>query len=195
MRFSQANPRAHAPAEVGGTLRIASFNVLNYFTSVTGGRGASNPEDFAEQQAKIVAAISALNADVIALAEMESNNGVATQALVDALNEAAGQPRWAAVPVPANFTGTDEITVAQIYQPDAVEIVGDPVALPDPSFANARQPIAQTYTGRGETFTVIANHFKSKSCGQASGDNADQDDGAGCWNADRTRQAQGKSVV
>ena len=190
VRFSRANPRVDAAAEVGGKLRIAGFNVLNYFTSLTGGRGASNPEDFAEQQAKIVAAISALNADVVALAEMESNDGVATQALVDALNDAAGQPRWAAVPVPVNFTGTDEITVAQIYQPHAVEPVGEPVALPDPSFANARQPIAQTFTGGGETFTLIANHFKSKSCGRASGENADQDDGAGCWNADRTRQAQ-----
>jgi len=188
--FAAANARPESAPYVGGDLRIASFNVLNYFTSLVGGRGASTAEDFAEQQAKIVAAISGLNADIVALAEIESNDGVATQALVDALNEAAGQQRWAPVPVPTTFTGTDEITVAQIFQPDAVQRVGEPVALTDPAFAHARQPIAQTYTRRGETLTVIANHFKSKSCGQAVGDNADQGDGAGCWNADRTRQAR-----
>ena len=188
--FATTNTRPGAPADVGGELRVASFNVLNYFTSLSGGRGADNDADFVEQQGKIVAAIGKLDAHVVALQEIESNDGIATQALVDALNASAGEPRWAAVPVPANFTGTDAITVAQIYRTAAVERVGEPVALTHPAFSNARQPIAQTYAGRGETFTVIVNHFKSKNCGDASGENADQDDGAGCWNSDRVTQAQ-----
>ena len=188
--FEAANARTGAPADVGADLRVASFNVLNYFTTLTGGRGATNPRDFAEQQAKIVAAIAALDAHIVALQEIESNDGFATQDLVDALNDAAGAQSWAAVPVPASFTGTDEITVAQVYRPGSIERVGDPVALTDPAFANARQPIAQTYDSGGRVFTVIANHFKSKNCGEATGENADQGDGAGCWNADRVRQAQ-----
>ena len=188
--FEATNTRTDAPAEVGADLRVASFNVLNYFTSRTGGRGATNPDDFAQQQAKIVAAIDGLGADIVALQEIESNDGLATQSLVDALNDAAGEPAWAAVPVPANFTGSDEITVAQIYRPSSIERVGDPVALADPAFADARQPVAQTYASGGNAFTVIATHFKSKSCGAAKGENADQGDGAGCWNRDRVRQAQ-----
>ena len=188
--FEAANLRTQAPTDVGADLRVASFNVLNYFTSLTGGRGATNPGDFTQQQAKIVSAIDALGADIVALQEIESNDGLATQALVDALNHAAGGQPWAAVPVPANFTGTDKITVGQIYRPAAAQRVGDPVALADPAFANARQPIAQTYASGGNAFTVIANHFKSKSCGEAAGENADQGDGAGCWNSDRVRQAQ-----
>jgi hypothetical protein len=37
---------------------------------------------------------------------------------------------------------------------------------------------------------VVANHFKSKSCGGATGANADQGDGQSCFNADRVAQAQ-----
>jgi predicted extracellular nuclease len=188
--FSPANRRTGSPADVGGDVRVASFNVLNYFTSLEGGRGATNPEDFAEQQGKLVAAIERLGADVVALQEIESNDGAATQALVDALNDARGGQRWARTPVPGNFTGTDAITVAQIYRSDRAQRAGEPVALADPAFLNARQPIAQTYTIGGETVTVIANHFKSKSCGQAAGENADRGDGAGCWNLDRTAQAR-----
>jgi predicted extracellular nuclease len=94
------------------------------------------------------------------------------------------------VPEPANFSGTDLITVALIYRVDAVSTVGDSVAFPDPAFAIARQPIAQTFESSGETFTVIANHFKSKSCSGATGGDTDQGDGQGCFNPTRVAQAQ-----
>src|SRR5918996_5703432 len=50
--------------------------------------------------------------------------------------------------------------------------------------------MAQTFQGQHEVFTVVANHFKSKSCGGATGANADQGDGQSCFNADRMAQAQ-----
>ncbi|WP_324277573.1 endonuclease/exonuclease/phosphatase family protein [Blastococcus brunescens] len=69
--------------------------------------------------------------------------------------------------------------------------MGESVGLVDEeNFDNAREPIAQTFEADGDTFTVIANHLKSKGAGGASGDNADQGDGQGAYNADRTRQAQ-----
>jgi Ca2+-binding RTX toxin-like protein len=72
-----------------------------------------------------------------------------------------------------------------------VRTVGDPVALPHDAFRNARQPIAQTFESDGERFTVVANHFKSKNCGDgATGANADTGDGQGCFNADRVAQAK-----
>ncbi len=194
--FSDDNQRTPAPA-VAGDIKIASFNVLNYFTTL-GSRGAATAEEFQRQQAKIVAAINGLGADVVALQEIESKRlgttdvNEPTQALVAALNAAAGGDVWAGIPIPANFTGTDVITVSIIYRKAAVTAVGAPVALPDPAFANARQPIAQTFDARGDRFTVVANHFKSKgSCPSSStSPNADRGDGQGCFNADRVKQAE-----
>jgi predicted extracellular nuclease len=189
IEFTEHNPRPAAPGEVGGDFQVASFNVLNYFTTL-GSRGAQTAEEFERQEAKIVAAINGLGADVVALEEIESNDGLALNTLVDALNEDAEDEVWAAVPEPANFSGTDLITVALIYRVDAVERVGESIAFPDPAFAIARQPIAQTFESAGETFTVIANHFKSKSCSGATGGDADQGDGQGCFNPTRVAQAE-----
>ncbi len=107
--------RAEAPAAVGGNLKLASFNVLNYFPTtgdtlagctfyedragspitVRGGcdaRGAANAENFERQQDKIVAAITKAGADVVSLMEIENsaqfgkNRDDALAKLVDALN-------------------------------------------------------------------------------------------------------------
>ncbi|WP_028046903.1 ExeM/NucH family extracellular endonuclease [Cellulomonas sp. URHE0023] len=123
------NNRTAAPdaAEIGGDLRVASFNVLNYFTTLGAGttgctsfndrtgdpvtvngacnpRGAWDPADLTRQQDKIVAAINGLDADVVGLLEIENSltvDGVADEALgtlVDALNADAGSTVWAFVP-------------------------------------------------------------------------------------------------
>ncbi|WP_457948347.1 ExeM/NucH family extracellular endonuclease [Pseudarthrobacter sp. alpha12b] len=107
--------RTEAPAAVGGNLKIASFNVLNYFPTtgdqiagckfytdragnpitVSGGcnvRGAANAENFKRQQDKIVAAISKSGADVVTLMEVENsaqfgkNRDDALAKLVEAFN-------------------------------------------------------------------------------------------------------------
>ena len=56
--FTRVNERTEAPADVGGSLTVASFNVLNYFTTIDTGapicgpsgdmdcRGADSPEEF-----------------------------------------------------------------------------------------------------------------------------------------------------
>jgi Ca2+-binding RTX toxin-like protein len=78
-----------------------------------------------------------------------------------------------------------------IYQHGVVSPVGDPVGLVDETvWFNAREPIAQTFTADGDAFTVVANHFKSKSPGEPTGDNVDTGDGQGEWNGDRVRQAR-----
>jgi len=187
--FAELNPRPPAPTPVGGHVRAASYNVLNYFTTL-GERGADTPEELERQEAKIVAGIEGLDAAVVALQEIENDGGRSTRNLVDALNEAAGEQRWAAVPEPANATGDDAIANAIIYQPGQVRRVGESVALVNPAFDNAREPVAQIFQSRRERLAVISNHFKSKGCGGATGANADQGDGSGCFNADRTEQAR-----
>ncbi len=227
-------------------ITVASFNVLNYFTllgdadnnnvgdngctsfndragdgnTVNSGcsqRGAWDPEDLDRQQTKIVAAINALDADVVGLMEIENSAQLArtpNQALNDlvtALNADAGDDVWAANPLPANLPAVnpnemDVIANAIIYQKAAVARIGPAVALGDQSsgnnsatdeaFANAREPIGQKFApvGGGEEVLVVVNHFKSKgSAGPYPGD-ADQGDGQGAGNVSRTKQAEALSA-
>ena len=221
--------RPGAPT-VGGDTRVATFNVLNYFSDLgvdeagctgypdrTGAfvtakkcrvRGAFSHEAFANQQAKIVAAINALGADVVALEEIENPLAVGSGTdrdaslarLVEALNEAAGAGTWAYVPSPPIIPADEDvIRVAFIYKPARVSPVGSSVIHDDPAFTGlARQPLAQEFArvslerAAAPTFVVIANHFKSKGSvpeGAPAG-NADNGDGQGNANAIRVAQAR-----
>ncbi|GAA5163608.1 ExeM/NucH family extracellular endonuclease [Viridibacterium curvum] len=200
--FSRDNARTAAPAAVGGNVKVASFNVLNYFSTldVAGSgcypsgtrsdcRGADSTTEFSRQQTKIVAAMTAINADVFGLMEIENNGNTAVQNLVNALNSVAGAGTWAVVPLPAAGTGTDAIRVAMIYKPSRLSLVG--ASMSDTDAINNRPPFAQTFAAaNGEKFSVIVNHMKSKGCGSDGGVDADNGDGQGCYNGRRLLQAQ-----
>ncbi len=195
-------PRPTLPT-VGGNLKVASFNVLNYFNGdgLGGGfptsRGADSAAEFTRQRDKIIAAIKELNADVVGLIEMENDGDGANSAiadLVNGLNAAMGAGTYAFVPLnqTTGTSGTDEIKVAFIYKPSAVSTVGNAQYFNDPAFTTlGRPPLAQTFrvNATGETFTPIVNHFKSKSAGGATGLDIDQNDGQGAFNATRKTQA------
>ncbi len=212
--FTRQNARTDAPEPVGGNVRLASFNVLNYFTTFTNGatasgqtgqgctlggtttsasncRGASNLAEFQRQRAKIVEALAAINADAVGLMEIQNNANTAVQNLVDALNARVGANTYAAVPEPtnANGTGTDAIKVAMIYKPARLGLAG--AAISDTNAVHNRPPLAQTFAAaNGERFTLVVNHFKSKGCDGATGLDADQGDLQSCWNALRLQQAE-----
>ncbi|MEV0804879.1 ExeM/NucH family extracellular endonuclease [Micromonospora sp. NPDC050200] len=199
--FKATNPRTAGPVDVGGDVRVASFNVLNYFVHFGGdARGAADEAALARQEAKIVSAIGALGADVVALEEIENSvrfdAGDPQQALkrlVAALNTAQGAGTWDYVRTPAELPGPaqqDFITTAIIFKPAKVQPKGPSRSVNDESvWFNAREPIAQTFTAGKISFTVVVNHLKSKS-GAGTGDNADAGDGQGSWNGDRVRQAR-----
>ena len=69
--------------EVGGTTKVASFNVLNYFTTLNS-RGANDAEEFERQESKIVSAIAKIDADIVGLIEIENNGDTAVGTLVEA---------------------------------------------------------------------------------------------------------------
>jgi predicted extracellular nuclease len=211
--ITRDNPRTAVPASVGGNVKVASFNVLNYFTTFTDGnsasgqtgqgcmlggsssaancRGADNQAEFTRQRDKIISAIRAISADVVGLMEIQNNGNTALQNLVDGLNAAMGAGTYAAIALPPGGTGTDAIRVAMIYKPTKLTPVGTAVSDIDP--IHNRPPLAQTFSApNGEKFTVLVNHFKSKgSCPASATDpDADQGDGQGCWNALRVQQAQ-----
>jgi predicted extracellular nuclease len=191
-QFMPRNERTEAPKRVGGTLRVASLNVLNWFTTL-GQRGASSAEELQRQQAKLVETIVALDADVLGLIEIENNDGVALRALVDAVNTRLGAPvyefRSPGIP------GTDLITEAVIYRSARVAAVGNPQVPNDPDFGvdgGMRPPVAQRFASlaNGGGFWFVVNHLKSKGSCPSDAARPDADLGQGCWNASRVRQAQ-----
>src|SRR5919106_1085137 len=194
--YTAANPRPEQPDDVGGNFKIASFNVLNYFTTLNS-RGANTAEEFERQRTKIIAAITELDADVVGLIEIE-NNEAAIEDLVDGLNGAAGAGTFAFIDT--GVIGTDEIKVAFIYQPARATPVGDFAILDssvDPRFIDTlnRPALAQTFqsTGSGGVFTAVVNHLKSK--GSDCNAVGDPDTGDGSGNCNGTRTAAAEALV
>ncbi|HEF5874033.1 TPA: ExeM/NucH family extracellular endonuclease [Burkholderia cenocepacia] len=190
------NPRTAAPARhPDADVRVVSFNVFNYFNGdghdggfdAPANRGAKTPAAFARQEAKLVAALRALRADVIGLMEI-ANNGHGDASAIRRLATQLGGG-WRAVDPGTARLGRDAIAVALLYDSRTVEPVGRAATV---SLGRRhRPPLAQTFRriGGARAFTVAVNHLKSKNCPHASGGNLDQSDGQGCWNAARTRAA------
>ena len=155
----RANDRSDTPdIATIGDIRVASFNVLNLFTSdsdVGGalnasckdqadadasrgcGRGAHTLDEYLLQRTKIVNAIKGMNADIVGLMEIENNGFGETssiQYLVNALNaELPAADAYAFIAnADAEFIGTDAITVGMIYRPGKVKPTGDAFIIATP---------------------------------------------------------------
>lgn len=206
VNFTASNPRPAAPNDVEGTLKVGSFNVLNYFTTLDTGapvcgpannqdcRGANTPAEFTRQRDKIINALVALDADVVGLMEMENNPSAAIQDLVNGLNSVAGAGTYDFIDT--GLIGTDAIKVALIYQPAAVSPAGSFAILDssvDPLFDDTknRPALAQTFEqlANGQRFTVVVNHLKSKGSDCNDVGDPDTGDGQGNCNVTRTRAA------
>lgn len=208
--YIAVNPRPETP-DVGGSLKVASFNVLNYFTTVDDGsdicgpaanmecRGADTAQEFQRQHDKIVAALAALDADIIGLIEIENSmDDSATATLVDGLNDVVGAGAYNYIATGA--IGTDAIRVAFIYRSSSAKPVGS-FSLLDTSVDvrfnddKNRPALAQSFQDMsgGGVFTVTVNHFKSK--GSACDDIGDPDTGDGAGNCNLTRTAAAEALV
>lgn len=201
--FTPLNTRPAAPDPVGGTLKVASFNVLNYFTAFgnscgpTGNmecRGASDPDELQRQRAKVLSALLAIDADLVGLIELENNPSAAIQDLVVGLNDALGDGTYAFIDTGA--IGTDAIKVGLIYKSGRVSPAGAHAILDtsvDPRFIDTknRPVLAQTFVenASGERFTVAVNHLKSKGSGCNDVGDPDVGDGQGNCNGTRTAAA------
>lgn len=193
------NKRPERPDVGKADTTVASFNVLNYFTTIDNGRnnarGADTKREFTRQEAKIVAAIIALDADVTGLMELE-NSLEAENRLVAALNQTLGKEAYKGCGLPQDFQdapgGQDSIRVGIIYRSDRVKPVGNVSMIQDKAFNSARTPIVQTFKpkGSGKPFSVVVNHFKSKGGANRADDaNKNKGDGQGAFNANRLGQA------
>ncbi len=208
--FVKANPRKPNPPKVGGTLQVASFNVLNYFTTIDttsgnsgpcapGGtqdcRGADSAAELIRQTDKAAAALCGMDADIIGLMEMENNATASLSGLVAAMNGHAtctGRGDTYAF-IDTGTIGTDAIKVGLLYKPATVSPVHAYAVLDSSAFVTGgdsternRPALAQSFLANGQTVTVVVNHLKSK--GSAC-DTPDANDGQGNCNQVRTRAA------
>ena len=210
---SQSPRQEEVKNKVSGHLRVASFNVLNYFNGLRSddgtidwkmsdkgeARGASNAEEFAVQRSKIISAIHKINADILGLMEIE-NDGYdeysAIQDLVNGINkkfENDPETHYEFVKTTDKYIGQDVIKVAMIYNSRRVKTEGEPTVLKsypfDEETQKHRQPIIQTfkYINSSEPLTVAINHFKSK--GSDCDAMSDPEDGYGQGNCNRMRVA------
>lgn len=191
--YTPANPRPETPDEVGGGIKLAAMNTLNFF--LTADYPSSNPLDndcgplntlecrgwdsnqateLTRQRTKLLQALAGLDADVLGLNEIENSGGVDALTdpggIVEGLNDLLDPDTYAAVET--GTIGTDAIRVGLIYKPGVVTPVGDFAILDstvDPRFIDtkSRPALAQTFfvNETGARFTVVVNHLKSKGSG------------------------------
>ena len=193
--FVDSNPRPASPPLITGRLKVASMNVLNYFTTFggTNDRGASNADEFQRQKDKIITALVGLDADVLGLIEIQ-NTSIAVNDILTALNAAMGSSVYTAVPDPATPASGDYIRTVLLYRPSKVSLFGPCYADADAAWNTPnplRNPIAQVFieNSTGERFIACLNHWKSKSSSGATGLNTDQNDGQAAFNDQRKQQA------
>jgi predicted extracellular nuclease len=207
VNFTRVNTRPGVP-DVGGTIQVAAYNVLNYFTTIDnagpicgplsdqGCRGADTPDEFTRQRDKIVTAISALDAEVVGLMEIENAPDNTPEAdLVAGLNAATAPGTYdyiATGPI-----GGDAIRVALLYKPAAVTPLGGFTVLDssfNPLFDDTlnRPMLTQSFVenATGAVFTVGVNHLKSKGSNCNAVGDPDTGDGQGNCNITRTNAAQ-----
>jgi predicted extracellular nuclease len=159
--YAAVNPRPAAPDSVGGTVRVAAMNTLNFFITADYPSGvldntcgplnnvecrgwdSDQPLEFTRQRDKLLQALSGLDADVIGLNEMENTTGVEPLESI-----VSGLPGYAYIDT--DTIGTDAIKVGMIYRPAVVTPVGSFQTLDsadDPRFLDTknRPSLAQTF--------------------------------------------------
>src|SRR5690606_1485903 len=149
--FIQTNPRTAAPELVAaGNVKFASFNVLNYFNGDGAGggfptaRGAHTAFEFERQRSKILSAMSALDASVIGVMEIENDGYSSTSAIADlvsGLRTATGNDSWQFINA-GGPVGSDEIAVGLIYRSDLVVPAAELLILNSANSALDEQGIA-----------------------------------------------------
>ncbi len=206
--FAAAGSRP-GPPDVAGDLRVATVNLLNYFTTIDTGRrvcgprqrgscrGADSEAEFRRQQAKLVTALGQVDADIVGLVELENNARASLASLVDALN-GNGEASYAYVDTGA--IGDDSIKVGLIYQAETVTPLGRHAILEgdvDSRFSDRRnRPVlAQSFIENrsAAVLTVAVVHLKSK--GSPCDDDGDPDLGDGQGNCNRARTLAAEAMA
>ena len=171
-------------------LRVAGFNLHFFLASPTcwgSGYGAADAEAFERQRTKTLATLTAMDADIYALCEVEEGDYTIAR-LTDWLNDSMGVRVY-------EYADADDISTstytknAFIYRSDRVLPVGT-FTFTDNDYLKLRH-VAQRFRLRenGEELIVAMNHLKSKS-GNGRGADADKGDGQSSYNLTRVEEAE-----
>ena len=142
--FTVVNPRPATPPAVGGAIKAASVNLLNYFTTIdttsssTSGpcgpaadqdcRGADSVAELTRQRERASIVICGLNADVYGFMELENTTATGTiNDLLGAVNARCGGANPYVFVNTGGTLGTDAIRVALIYRSGILSPVGPPL--------------------------------------------------------------------
>ena len=171
------NERTAAPDEAAlgdYELKICGFNLERYY------------DQEPLQRERLVAALSAINADMFGLVEVGGGKKV-IDSLVAALNRKTSDPytylSW------NGYQAVSEYTLNHIvYRPSKVEPYDQYFMLNNVGPTNRKLIQAFQELKHGQKFIFSINHFKAKS-GTGTGADADQGDGQGIFNNRRLQEA------
>ena len=210
--YTAANPRPAFPEPVGGTVRVAAMNTLNFFVTADYPSGVldnkcgplNNVEcrgwdsdqatEFTRQRDKLLQALSGLNADIIGLNELENSTGVEPLASI-----VSGLPGYDYIAT--GTIGTDAIKVGMIYRPAVVTPVGDFQTARPPRSTRAswiprtarrwHRPSKSMPPARASPWRSTISSRKGSACD----DVGDPDLGDGQGNCSQTRRAAAEALV
>ncbi len=152
----------------------------NYMTFATFNVENLDPSDMKYDELADDIVFNLLLPDVIAIQEMQDDNGTGTgvlgalnnaQGLIDAIFTASGGTvRYVYVeiaPTAANITGGESngnIRNGYLYREDRVDLVaGSLQVINDPSYSNSRLPLVATWSFQGSLITTINIHLTARS--------------------------------
>lgn len=183
-----AVPLVHAPRpalpDLGGNVRVASYNVHNFWSTL-GGFGAANSDELLRQRTKLAAALYDMDADAFVLCELQDND-VAWPDLLGALNALHGATVYAGLEREEGF-GTKPVI---FYKTAMLAPVTDLYGLYTSTFERVHITQGFEVIATGGRFLLSSMHPHSKLCDNATGADLDQGDGQGCYNAHRRDQSQ-----
>ncbi|MCL1487907.1 MAG: ExeM/NucH family extracellular endonuclease [Marinobacter sp.] len=177
----------------GSNLRVMTLNLNNLFNGDGRGqgfptsRGAETQAQYQRQLQRLSSGLNQAGADLLALSELE-NDGYGNNSAIAQLAASLG-PHWRFV-VPVNSAmQKDAIRNGLLYREDRVNALGPAQYL---SGDGGRPALTQRFALKsgGLPLRLVSVHLKSKSCRNARGENAQQSDGQGCYNAVRVKQAK-----
>ena len=152
-----------------GELRIVGANIENYFADLGGyAHKRTTPAQQAMKTRKLVQALQAMHADIIACCEMQVGNK-APEMLLSELNKGGQEYAFAAMPL----ADCDRIGGCFLYNTKRVRVCGKPLSAyrDTANHYHARMfalPFEEIATG--ERFVISLNHLKSKRAGRGNYD-------------------------
>ena len=167
--MTRHQPKDRLPKPRKKELRIVGANIENYFADLGGyAHKRTTPAQQAMKTRKVVKALRAMHADIIACCEMQVGDK-APRMLLEALNKGCQHYAYATMPLADN----DRIGGCFIYNTKRVRTCAEPLsAYRDTANHYYARMFAMPFeeTTTGERFIISLNHLKSKRAGRGNYD-------------------------